>query len=66
MSIRVTDNKEVKETVLAGLKRNKEKYGKKYCPCSLVRDEDTVCMCKEFREMEEGICHCQLYIKTKD
>ena len=52
------------ETVLAGLKRNKEKYGKKYCPCSLVRDEDTVCMCKEFREMEEGTC--QLYVKTKD
>lgn len=58
--IKVTDNKEVKETVLAGLKRNKEKYG----PCSLVRDEDTVCMCKEFREMEEGTC--QLYVKTKD
>lgn len=64
--IKVTDNKEVKETVLAGLKRNKEKYGKKYCPCSLVRDEDTICMCKEFREMEEGTCHCQLYVKTKD
>lgn len=62
--IKVTDNKEVKETVLAGLKRNKEKYGKKYCPCSLVRDEDS--MCKEFREMEEGTCHCQLYVKTKD
>lgn len=29
---------------------NKEKYGKKYCPCSLVREDDTVCMCKEFRE----------------
>lgn len=64
--IKVTDSKEVKETVLAGLKRNKEKYGKKYCPCSLVRDEDTVCMCKEFREMEEGTCHCQLYVKTKE
>ena len=60
--IRVTDNKEVKETVLAGLKHNKDKYG----PCSLVRNEDTVCMCKEFREMEEGTCHCQLYVKTKE
>lgn len=49
--IRVTDNKEVKETVLAGLKHNKDKYGKRYCPCSLIRDEDTVCMCKEFREI---------------
>lgn len=52
--------------VLAGLKRNKDKYGKKYCPCSLIRTDDTVCMCKEFKEMEEGTCHCQLYIKTKD
>lgn len=33
--IRVTDNKEVKETVLA---HNKDKYGKRYCPCSLIRD----------------------------
>ena len=53
--VRVTDDKEVKEAVLAGLQRNKEKYGKRYCPCSLVRNDDTVCMCKEFREMEEGI-----------
>lgn len=64
--IRVTDNKEIKETVLAGLKHNKDKYGKRYCPCSLVRNDDTVCMCKEFREMEEGTCHCQLYVKTKE
>lgn len=28
----VTDDKEIKETVLAGLQRNKEKYGKRYCP----------------------------------
>ena len=62
----LTSNKEIRDTVLAGLKKNKDKYGKKYCPCSLVREDDTVCMCKEFREMEEGICHCQLYIKTKD
>ena len=39
--IRITDNKEIKETVLAGLKHNKDKYGKRYCPCSLVRNEDT-------------------------
>lgn len=42
--VRVTDDKEVKETVLAGLRRNKEKYGKRYCPCSLVRNDDTVCV----------------------
>lgn len=32
---------------------------------ALVRDDDTVCMCKEFREMEEGMCHCQLYVRMK-
>lgn len=64
--IKVTDNKEVKETVLAGLKRNKEKYGKKYCPCSLVRDEDTICMCKEFREMELAIANFMLKLKTNN
>lgn len=63
--IKVTDNKEVKETVLAGLKRNKEKYGKKYCPCSLVRDEDTVCMCKEFRKWKKGLAIANFMLKLK-
>lgn len=37
-----------------------------YCPCQLEKTEDTKCMCKSFREMKEGICHCGMYIKTKD
>ena len=37
-----------------------------YCPCRLVRTQETKCMCKEFKEMEEGMCHCGLYIKTSD
>ena len=37
-----------------------------FCPCAIVRSEDTKCMCKEFRGMEEGTCHCGLYIKIKD
>lgn len=35
-----------------------------YCPCSLVKSNDTKCMCKEFRETTEGACHCGLYIKV--
>lgn len=34
-----------------------------YCPCALVKNTDTKCMCKEFREMESGMCYCGLYIK---
>lgn len=36
-----------------------------YCPCMLEKTEDTKCMCKQFREMEEGTCHCGLYTKLK-
>ena len=36
-----------------------------YCPCRREKTQDTKCMCKEFREMEEGQCHCGLYIKIK-
>lgn len=35
-----------------------------YCPCSVLRNPDTKCMCKEFRNMKEGTCHCGLYTKT--
>ena len=37
-----------------------------YCPCRLLKNEDTKCMCKEFREQEEGECHCGLYVKIKE
>lgn len=35
-----------------------------YCPCALVKNPDTKCMCKDFLEnMGPGECHCGLYIK---
>lgn len=52
-----------KNKVYEILQRLKENDG--YCPCSLVKNEDTKCMCKEFRETNEGMCHCGLYIKEK-
>ncbi len=40
-----------------------------YCPCSLVKNKDTKCMCKAFREQIEsgvaGECHCGLWIATE-
>ena len=36
-----------------------------YCPCRVLRNEDTKCICKEFRDAMEhgraGKCHCGLY-----
>jgi len=65
MKIRLNDNKEIVETVKAGLKRTGG-----YCPCRLERTEDYKCMCREFKEQVadpefEGYCHCLLYYKEK-
>jgi hypothetical protein len=32
-----------------------------YCPCSPIRDEDHLCICKKMRE--HGDCCCGLYVK---
>lgn len=37
-----------------------------YCPCRAQKTIDTKCMCKEFRQQEEGPCHCGLYIKVNE
>ena len=40
-----------------------------HCPCVATskRNDDTLCMCKSFREAPAGtVCHCGLYIKTEN
>ena len=38
-----------------------------YCPCAIWQNEDTQCMCKEFREQEEpGECQCGRFKKVVD
>ena len=59
MYIRVNSDKAFVEDM-----RKKIKENNGYCPCSLLKNKDTKCMCKEFREMKEGMCHCGLYIKS--
>jgi ferredoxin-thioredoxin reductase catalytic subunit len=61
MMIRQNPDKEKAKKIRDALRENNG-----YCPCSPFKTEDTKCMCKDFREMEEGTCHCELYIKTKD
>ena len=60
MAIKVNTDSDLVANVRQALKDNGG-----YCPCSLIKSEDTKCMCKEFREMENGMCHCGLYIKEK-
>lgn len=60
MNIKVNSDKELVTRIREKLKENGG-----YCPCRLVKNEDTKCICKEFLEQEEGMCHCGLYIKIK-
>lgn len=72
MTVTMNSNKELVAEIRAKLKANKEQYGKQYCPCVLPNNynDDTICMCKEFREQidrgEPGECHCGLYVMTND
>ena len=34
--------------------REKLKENQGHCPCRLIKNEDTKCMCKEFREQTTG------------
>jgi hypothetical protein len=53
---KIPDNEDIVEAI---------KSNGGYCICAVVKNSDTKCMCKEFRDQEEGICHCGLYKKTK-
>lgn len=54
-----TDDLEYRREVEKALKDNDG-----YCPCRLEKIPENKCMCKEFRDQKEGVCHCGLYIKT--
>lgn len=65
MKIRLNEDPEIVRTVKEGLAARGG-----YCPFRTVRNEDTKCMCREFREQIkdpdfEGYCHCMLYYKEK-
>ena len=62
MKIKVSENKELVAEIRQILKDNDN-----YCPCRLIKNEDTKCMCKEFLEQTEpGECHCGLYYKVDE
>lgn len=63
--IRRNPDKEHVAEVLQALKENDG-----YCPCAIVKNDDTKCICKSFREqLNQGIpgkCHCELYVCEVD
>lgn len=61
--MRITQNPDT-EYVKEIKRQLKENNG--YCPCSIVKNKNTKCKCKAFREQiarnEPGSCHCGLWI----
>ena len=65
MTIKLNSDKELVDKINKELDKNYILYGKRYCPCAIIKDDDSVCICKEFREQEfDGPCNCGKYIKT--
>lgn len=64
MNIKTTRNKEYAAEIKRKLTDNDG-----YCPCSIIKNEETKCMCKAFRDQVEngieGTCHCGLWVATK-
>lgn len=45
--------------------RNRLRQNDNHCPCNLIKDDTTICMCKDFVEQKtSGWCHCNLYHKA--
>lgn len=62
MKIIKNPNYEVYKKITKAVKENQG-----YCPCMLVKNKDTKCICKAFREQnEEGYCHCKRFYKVID
>lgn len=58
--VRLNPNSEVADDIKKKVAENEG-----YCPCEILKTEDTKCMCKDFKEKINrkvaGFCHCGLY-----
>jgi ferredoxin-thioredoxin reductase catalytic subunit len=70
-------DKEIVDTIVLGLTRNKMLYGKRFCPCFLVEEvdgkykstDDRICPCKPAIQDEipnKGMCHCGIFVKKEN
>lgn len=68
---RLNPDRVVVDNIIAGLVKNKIRYGYAYCPCREVsgiprRDKDNICPCRSRHEdiARDGTCECGLYVST--
>jgi len=71
---KLNNDKEIVDTVIMGLTRNKILFGKRFCPCFMVEEvdgkfksaDDRICPCKPAIQKEipeQGMCHCGIFVK---
>ena len=64
IKITINPNKKIAEEAREAVKNNDGS-----CPCALFKEEDTKCICKDFRDKiesnYEGECNCGLYVITR-
>lgn len=67
---KLNPNKKIVEAILAGLKKNEEKYGAGYCPCRRITgdkeaDKKIICPCIYHKDEieKDGHCYCRLFVK---
>jgi len=67
---KLNPNEKIVDSIIAGLKRNEEKYGERYCPCRKITgdkeiDKKIICPCVYHKEEieKDGHCHCRLFVK---
>ena len=68
----LNENKDIADSVIEGLARNKIIHGKRYCPCRIVSvdpevNKANICPCKASEEdvARDGHCHCYLFFKRE-
>ncbi|MDK2892152.1 ferredoxin-thioredoxin reductase catalytic domain-containing protein [Methanohalophilus sp.] len=68
--LQLNADSEMLDLVIEGLANNKIKYGKNYCPCRIISEDDKenrkiICPCiYHLDEIEkDGSCHCELFFK---
>lgn len=68
----INENRDIADSIIEGLARNKILYGKRYCPCRIPtgnEDEDRkiICPCHDSTSdiVNNGHCHCYLFFQTK-
>ena len=60
--IKPNPNEEIYKEVSEAVKTNDN-----YCCCEIEKNEDTLCMCKNFRESQDtDFCHCERFYKVKN